>query len=39
MVAANKARVRTQMSSGISRNDLDLVLSAFEKCGKKIGLI
>ncbi len=39
MVAANKARVRTQMSSGISLNDLDLVLSAFEKCGKKIGLI
>ncbi len=39
MVAANKARVRTQMSSAISRADLDLVLSAFERCGKKLGLI
>ena len=39
MVAQNKARVRTQMSAGISRDDLDIVLSAFERCGQRIGLI
>jgi glycine C-acetyltransferase len=39
MVAADKARVRAQMSSGLSREDIDIVLSAFEKCGKKLGLI
>ncbi len=39
MVAADKARVRAQMSAGLSREDIDIVLSAFEKCGKKIGLI
>ena len=39
MVAANKARVRAQMSAGLCREDIDIVLSAFEKCGKKIGLI
>ena len=39
MVAADKARVRAQMSAGLSREDIDIVLSAFEKCGKKIGLV
>ncbi|MEC7694828.1 MAG: aminotransferase class I/II-fold pyridoxal phosphate-dependent enzyme [Candidatus Thermoplasmatota archaeon] len=39
MVARDKARVRAQMSSGLSRDDLDLVLSCFEKCGTRSGLI
>jgi glycine C-acetyltransferase len=39
MVAREKARVRTQMSAGLNREDLDLVLAAFEKAGKSIGLI
>ena len=39
MVSRDKARVRTQMSSGLSREDLDIVLSEFERCGKKLGLI
>jgi len=39
MVARGKARIRAQMSSGLSRDDLDFVLSCFEKCGKKSGLI
>ena len=39
MVARDKARVRTQMSAGLSREDLDEVLHAFEKAGKSIGLI
>ena len=39
MVARDKARVRTQMSAGLTRENLDQVLSAFEKAGKSIGLI
>ena len=39
MVQRDKARVRTQMSSGLTREDLDIVLSEFERCGKKLGLI
>jgi glycine C-acetyltransferase len=39
MVARDKARVRTQMSAGLSRDDLDEVLRIFEHAGKKIGLI
>ncbi len=39
MVAKDKARVRTQMSAGLTREDLDYVLSMFEKAGKSIGLI
>lgn len=39
MVSRDKARVRTQMSSGLTRDDLDRVLSEFERCGKKLGLI
>ena len=39
MVARDKARVRTQMSAGLTRDDLDEVLRAFEKAGKSIGLI
>ncbi len=39
MVAKNKARVRTQMSAGISSEDLNEVLSVFEKHGSALGLI
>ena len=39
MVARDKARIRAQMSSGLSRDDLDSVLSCFERCGKRSGLI
>ena len=39
MVQRDKARVRTQMSSGLTREDLAIVLSEFERCGKKLGLI
>ena len=39
MVAKDKARVRTQMSAGLSRDDLDEVLRIFEKAGKEINLI
>jgi|TARA_B100001250_G_scaffold4001_1_gene3425 glycine C-acetyltransferase len=39
MVSRDKARVRTQMSSGLSREDLDTVLSAFELSGRKLGLL
>ena len=39
MVARDKARVRTQMSAGLSSNDLNEVLRIFEDAGKSIGLI
>ena len=39
MVARDKARIRTQMSSGLSKDDLDQVLSIFESLGPKLGLI
>ena len=39
MVARDKARIRTQMSSGLSREDLDEVLSIFEKVGPEVGII
>ena len=39
MVSKDKARVRTQMSAGLSRDDLDEVLRIFEKAGKDIKLI
>ena len=39
MVARDKARIRTQMSSGLSREDLDEVLAIFERVGGKMGLI
>ena len=39
MVAKDKARVRTQMSAGLSSKDLDEVLSVFEKHGSVLGLI
>jgi len=39
MVARDKARVRTQMSAGLTREDLDEVLGKFESCGRELGLI
>jgi len=39
MVSRDKARVRTQMSAGLSREDIDSVLSAFDRCGRRMGLI
>jgi glycine C-acetyltransferase len=39
MVARDKARGRTQMSAGLTREDLDDVLGKFESCGRELGLI
>ena len=39
MVARDKARVRTQMSAGLTREELDDVLGKFESCGRTLGLI
>ena len=39
MVSRDKARVRTQMSAGLNRDDLDHVLRLLEKIGPKIKLI
>ncbi|MBF92772.1 MAG: 8-amino-7-oxononanoate synthase [Euryarchaeota archaeon] len=39
MVSREKARVRTQMSAGLGREDLDMVLKSFELSGRKLGLI
>ncbi len=39
MVARDKARVRTQMSAGLSRDDLDEVIAKFDACGRELGLI
>ena len=39
MVARDKARVRTQMSAGLSRDDLDNVLRILEEIGSRLKLI
>jgi len=39
MVARDKARVRTQMSAGLSREDLDNVLRILERIGPRLKLI
>ena len=39
MVARDKARIRTQMSAGLSREDLDEVLRCFERVGPAVGLL
>ncbi len=39
MVSREKARVRTQMSASLTRNDLDDVLYLLEKIGSKLNLI
>ncbi|MBT5387226.1 MAG: glycine C-acetyltransferase [Porticoccaceae bacterium] len=38
VVAKGKARIRTQMSAGLSKQDLDFALAAFEKVKKDMGL-
>ena len=39
MVARDKARVRTQMSAGLNRDDLQEIIGKFESCGRELGLI
>jgi len=39
MVARDKARIRTMMNAGLTKDDLNEALGAFEKCGKKLGII
>ncbi|HJO42869.1 MAG TPA: aminotransferase class I/II-fold pyridoxal phosphate-dependent enzyme [Candidatus Thalassarchaeaceae archaeon] len=39
MVSRDAARIRTQMSAGLTRDDLEEVLHLFEKVGPKLGLI
>jgi glycine C-acetyltransferase len=39
MVARDKARVRTQMSAGLTREDLDDVLRVIEQIGPRLKLI
>lgn len=39
MVSRDKARVRNQLSTGLSMDDLDAVLRSYEAAGKAVGLI
>jgi glycine C-acetyltransferase len=39
MVARDKARIRTMITAGLTRPDLDEALRAFEAGGKKVGLL
>ncbi|MCK4718258.1 MAG: aminotransferase class I/II-fold pyridoxal phosphate-dependent enzyme, partial [Thermoplasmata archaeon] len=39
MVARDKARIRTMMNAGLTREDLDKALEAFERNGKKVGIL
>jgi len=39
MVARDKARIRTMMNAGLTKEDLDFTLEAFEKLGKKLDII
>lgn len=39
VVPQGKARIRTQMSAGHSKEDLDAAIEAFGKVGKKLGVI
>lgn len=39
VVPQGKARIRTQMSAGLTRQHLDKALASFEKVGKSLGLI
>jgi glycine C-acetyltransferase len=39
MVAKDKARVRTIVTSAHTRKDLDIALTAFQKAGRKLALI
>ena len=39
MVARDKARIRTMMNAGLTKEDLDFTLEKFEKLGKKLEII
>ena len=39
MVAKDKARIRTIMNAGLTRQDLDEALAAFGKAGREVGLL
>lgn len=39
MVAKDKARIRTMMNSGLTREDLDFALNAFEKIGRELKIL
>ncbi len=39
MVARDKARIRTMMNAGLTREDLNEALGAFEKCGKELKIL
>ena len=39
MVAKDKARIRCMISTGLSKEDLDLVISSFEEVGKNLAII
>jgi glycine C-acetyltransferase len=39
VVPEGKARIRTQMSARLTREQLDLAIAAFEKVGKRLGVI
>ncbi len=39
MVAKDKARIRTMMNSGLTKDDLNFALRAFEKIGKELKII
>jgi glycine C-acetyltransferase len=39
MVARDKARIRTIMNAALTKEDLDFAIGAFEKVGKKLGVI
>ncbi|RLF27243.1 MAG: glycine C-acetyltransferase [Thermoplasmata archaeon] len=39
MVARDKARIRTMMNAGLTREDLDFALEKFEKLGRQLNII
>ena len=39
VVPRGKARIRTQMSASLDREDLEFALAAFEKVGKELGVV
>ena len=39
MVARDKARIRNMMNSGLTKEQLDISLAAYEKVGKQVGII
>jgi glycine C-acetyltransferase len=39
MVARDKARIRNMMNSGLTMEQLDVALAAYEKIGRQVGII